>query len=104
MAKAEFVNALMDKAGGWLKIAIEISHLDLQALRNMEIGPMRALVKIGDDMKITVEANSPLTGSQALDLGKRLIEKGAVAVAREAVAWPSRGRSHETPRATTVVR
>jgi len=54
---------------------------------------MRASVKIGDDLKIRMSgAESPLTGAQALDLGKRLIEKGAVAVAREAVAWP-RSRS-----------
>ena len=55
---------------------------------------MATPVKITSDLRLIVEPDAPpLSGSQALDLGKRLIEKGAVAVAREAVGWPQRGRS-----------
>jgi hypothetical protein len=51
-------------------------------------------VKITSDLRLIIVADAPpLTGSQALDLGKRLIEKGAAAVAREAVGWLQRGRS-----------
>jgi hypothetical protein len=51
-------------------------------------------VKITRDLRLLVEPDAPpLSGAQALDLGKRLIERGAVAVAREAVGWPQRGRA-----------
>jgi hypothetical protein len=51
-------------------------------------------VKLTRDLRLIVAPDAePLTGSQALDLGKRLIEKGAIAVAREAVAWPPRQRA-----------
>jgi hypothetical protein len=54
-------------------------------------------VKITSDLRLVVPPDAaPLTGAQALDLGKRLIEKGAVAVAREVVARPMRGRRIET--------
>jgi hypothetical protein len=55
---------------------------------------MAVPVKITSDLRLIVEPDAPpLSGSQALDLGKRLIEKGAAAVAREAVGWPQRGRA-----------
>lgn len=52
-------------------------------------------VRITKDLKVVVKSHGPLTGSQALDLGRRLIEFGAVAVAREAVSWPTRSRPSE---------
>lgn len=52
-------------------------------------------VKITRDLRLVVEPDAPpLTGAQALDLGRRLLERGAVQVAREAV-WPQRGRSRQ---------
>jgi hypothetical protein len=45
-------------------------------------------VKLTSDDRLIVEPDAPpLTGAQLLDLGKKLIERGAVAVARETV-WP----------------
>ena len=50
-------------------------------------------VRITKDLRIIVPADAPpLTGSQALELGKRLLERGCIAVALEAVDRPSRGR------------
>jgi hypothetical protein len=54
---------------------------------------MAGSVKITSDLRLIVAPDAPpLSGSQALDLGKRLIEKGAAAIAREAVGWPQRYR------------
>ena len=51
-------------------------------------------VRITKDLRIIAPANAPpLTGSQALELGKRLLERGCIAVALEAVDRPMRGRS-----------
>jgi hypothetical protein len=51
-------------------------------------------VKITRDLRLLVEPDAPpLTGAQALDLGRRLLERGAVQVAREAV-WPPSARSN----------
>ncbi len=49
-------------------------------------------VKITRDLRLVVEPDAPpLTGAQALDLGRRLLERGAVQIARETV-WPPRMR------------
>jgi hypothetical protein len=43
-------------------------------------------VKITRDLRVIAPADAaPLTGSQALELGKKLLERGCVAVALEAV-------------------
>jgi hypothetical protein len=55
---------------------------------------MRQQIKITHDLRLVVPLDAPpLTGSQALDLGKRLIERGAIAVALAAVEKPSRARA-----------
>ena len=47
---------------------------------------MRSSVKITRDLRIIAPPDAPpLTGSQALELGKQLLERGAIAVALEAV-------------------
>lgn len=48
---------------------------------------MRLPVKITRDLRLVVQPDAPpLTGSQALDLGKKLLERGCIAVALEAVS------------------
>jgi hypothetical protein len=52
---------------------------------------MSSPVKITRDLRIIAPPGAPpLTGSQALDLGKKLLEKGCIAVALEAVHRGSR--------------
>jgi hypothetical protein len=47
---------------------------------------MRSPVKITRDLRIVAPPDAPpLTGSQALELGKKLLEKGCIAIAIEAV-------------------
>ena len=47
---------------------------------------MSSSVKITRDLRIVAPPDAPpLTGSQALELGKKLLERGAIAVALEAV-------------------
>jgi len=47
---------------------------------------MRSPVKITRDLRIVAPPDAlPLTGSQALELGKTLLERGCIAVALEAV-------------------
>jgi hypothetical protein len=54
---------------------------------------MRHPVKLTQDLRLVVQPDAPpLSGCEALDLGRRLIEKGAIAVALEAVERPSRRR------------
>jgi hypothetical protein len=54
---------------------------------------MSSLVKITRDLRIIAPADAPpLTGAQAIDLGKKLLERGCIAVALEAVDRPSRSR------------
>ena len=51
-------------------------------------------VRITKDLRIIVPADAPpLTGSQALELGKKLLERGCIAVALEAVDRPMRSRA-----------
>jgi len=46
------------------------------------------------NLRLVIQPDAPpLSGSEALDLGKRLIERGAIAVALEAVARPYRSRA-----------
>jgi hypothetical protein len=55
---------------------------------------MRHPVKLTRDLRLVMQPDTPpLSGCQALDLGRRLIEKGAIAVALEAVERPSRQRA-----------
>jgi hypothetical protein len=56
---------------------------------------MRApTVKITRDLRLVIKPDAPpLSGSQALDLGKRLIERGAIAIALEAADRPYRPRA-----------
>ena len=50
---------------------------------------MSSLVKITKDLRIIAPADAPpLTGSQLIELGKRLLERGCIAVALEAVDRP----------------
>jgi hypothetical protein len=50
---------------------------------------MSSLVKITRDLRIIAPPDAPpLTGSEALELGKKLLERGAIAVALEAVDRP----------------
>lgn len=42
-------------------------------------------VKVTKDLRVVVERDVPLSGGEALELGKRLLERGAIAVALEAV-------------------
>jgi len=54
---------------------------------------MSSPVKITRDLRIIAPADAPpLTGSQLIQLGRRLLERGCIAVALEAVDRPSRGR------------
>ena len=47
---------------------------------------MDSPVRITDDLQlIGTPGAPPLTGSQAIDLGKKLLERGCIAVALEAV-------------------
>ena len=47
---------------------------------------MRSPVKVTRDLRIVVPPDAPpLTGSQALELGKKLLERGCIAIALEAV-------------------
>lgn len=50
-------------------------------------------VKITKDLEIIADPAVALSGAEALELGKRLIEKGAFAIAREAVGWPKPRRA-----------
>ncbi len=51
-------------------------------------------VRITKDLRIIAPADAPpLTGSQALELGKKLLERGCIAVALEAVDRPMRSRA-----------
>ena len=55
---------------------------------------MSSLVKITRDLRIIAPPDAPpLTGSEALELGKKLLERSAIAVALEAVDRP---RAKET--------
>ena len=56
---------------------------------------MSSPVKITRDLRIIAPPDAPpLTGAQAIDLGKKLLERGCIAVALEAVdhGRPSRAR------------
>ena len=54
---------------------------------------MSSPVKITRDLRIIAPPDAPpLTGAQAIDLGKKLLERGCIAVALEAVDRPSRSR------------
>src|SRR5438046_7738956 len=63
---------------------------------------MSSPVRITKDLRIIAPANAPpLTGSQALELGKRLLARGCIALALEAVdqgrvrtRQPRKGRQH----------
>ena len=58
---------------------------------------MSSPVKITRDLRIIAPADAPpLTGSQLIELGKRLLARGCIAVALEAVDRPSRGRPAQT--------
>jgi hypothetical protein len=47
---------------------------------------MSSPVKITRDLRVIAPADAPpLTGSQAINLGKKLLERGCIAVALEAV-------------------
>ena len=47
---------------------------------------MKSQVKLTSDLRVVAPPDAPpLTGSQAIELGKRLLEKGCIAVALEAV-------------------
>jgi hypothetical protein len=47
---------------------------------------MRSSVKITPDLRVIAPPDAPpLTGAQAIDLGKKLLEKGCIAVALEAI-------------------
>ena len=59
---------------------------------------MSSPVKITRDLRVIAPPDAPpLTGSQALELGKKLLEKGCIAVALEAV-----DRGYRPPRSDTV--
>ena len=48
---------------------------------------MHSLVKITRDLRIVAPPDAPpLTGAQALELGKKLLERGCIAAALEAIA------------------
>ena len=52
---------------------------------------MRSQVKLTKDLRVIAPPDAPaLTGAQALDLGRRLIQEGAIKVALEAVDRPPR--------------
>jgi hypothetical protein len=54
---------------------------------------MSSPVKITRDLRIIAAPDAPpLTGSQAIDLGKKLLARGCIAVALEAVDRPYRAR------------
>ena len=56
-------------------------------------------VKITSDLELVIaESGARLTGQQALELGKRLIEKGAEAIALDIVKYPPHGRLKEDAR------
>jgi hypothetical protein len=55
---------------------------------------MRQPVRVTKDLRLIVAPDAPpLSGSQALDLGKKLLERGAIAVALEVMDRPARQRS-----------
>jgi hypothetical protein len=59
---------------------------------------MSSPVKITRDLRIIAPADAPpLTGSQLIELGKRLLERGCIAVALEAVDRPMRSRPVSRP-------
>lgn len=61
---------------------------------------MRSPVKITRDLRVVAPADAPpLTGAQAMELGKRLLERGCIAVALEAVE-PNRGPRLRATRAS----
>jgi len=63
---------------------------------------MRSAVKITRDLRVIAPSDAPpLTGSQALELGKRLLARGCIAVALEAVDKSRPLRSRVGPRAET---
>jgi hypothetical protein len=53
-------------------------------------------VKVTSDLRVIAPPDAPpLTGAQAMTLGKRLLEKGVIKLAREtAVAYPRRSATH----------
>ena len=62
---------------------------------------MSSPIKITRDLRIIAPPDAPpLTGSQAIDLGKKLLERGCIAVALEAVdpGRLSRSRPAQTER------
>jgi hypothetical protein len=55
---------------------------------------MRQPVRVTKDLRLIVAPDAPpLSGSQALDLGKKLLERGAIAVTLEVMDRPARQRS-----------
>jgi hypothetical protein len=61
---------------------------------------MSSPVKITRDLRIIAPPDAPpLTGSQAIDLGKKLLERGCIAVALEAVDQGRSLRARPAPRA-----
>lgn len=53
-------------------------------------------VKVTKDLRVVVERDVPLSGGEALELGKRLLQRGAIAVALEAVGERPRNRPGES--------
>jgi hypothetical protein len=52
----------------------------------MKENRMRSPIKITSDLRVIARPDAPpLTGSQAIDLGKKLLERGCIAVALEAI-------------------
>jgi hypothetical protein len=61
---------------------------------------MSSPVKITRDLRIIAPPDAPpLTGSQALELGKKLLARGCIAVALEAVDQGRPFRARPAPRA-----
>jgi hypothetical protein len=60
---------------------------------------LRSPIKITRDHRVVAPPDAPpLTGAQMLELGKKLLERGCIAVALEAVE-PARGRTRSLQRA-----
>jgi hypothetical protein len=87
----EFERSLIDKRKAWLFEVLQKTmascYLYLKQGKLMQLP-----VKITSDLRLIVSSDEPLSGSEALELGTRLIEKGAQAVAREIVYRPRRQR------------
>jgi hypothetical protein len=61
---------------------------------------MSSPVKITRDLRVIAPPDAPpLTGSQAIDFGKKLLARGCIAVALEAVDKGRPSRSRPAPRA-----